>query len=227
MTILAEILEFFTGCLEFFTGCEEFKDFGINRKTFIVLSLATLIMLRIVSHGSQAHKIWTERSGEAVSTTWFLNLIFVRLGTMFYGIHANGFLTVLNGCTFPAAIINTWVLIKHRGVRIEGLLLGIYTISCASLIAVSQNEKAIETTFFFLNVGNLVSAATQPFLMWREKSRGVVQIKMVQVHILLSAAWTMYGFVVLKRTALGTTSLLFTAIFVIAHVLWCRYKKTA
>jgi len=69
----------------------------------------------------------------------------------------------------------------------------------------------------------MVAFASQPWEMWREKSRGVVEIKMLATFLLSLGFWITYGFAI-EALPLMIINPLLLVILSITIFLWWKYR---
>ena len=200
----------------------EIARFGLNAVT--VSFVGTIVFSVIMSWGfwRQARAIWRERSGRSLSAPSFLYATFVRIPILVYGLSIGSLALLVNGTVpfFPLLLI-VLGLRKYKGFgRREWLLVAALSAAVA-LTAVLPDKGAVFMSWMF---GSVAFNALQPLEMWRRRSAGVVEIRMLLMGLASNTFWLVYAFAI-GDWLLEVINPAFSAINITSLILWLVFRR--
>ena len=199
----------------------EFQNFDLNALT--ISAIATLFFTTIQAWGllKQNKLIWREKSGEAVSITWFTCFGFMFAVIFIYGIEINAGALMYNGLL---ALFHIPVLIglaKFKGFTLKQRLIFAACVLAVLIMILFPIKDEIFLTFSFISV---VSLVMQPLEMWRSKSAGVVEIKLIKIYTAATAFWVIYAYSV-GNWVMKITTPSALVVLIITIALWLKYRR--
>lgn len=200
----------------------EWQNWGWN--ALIIGSLGTIIFTFIEGWGlwKQNESIWSSRSGESVSISWFSFIAFFCFAFFVYGLYIRSIAVILNGATLGILHIPIlWGLWKFK--RFSFQEKSIFVISFLMLPAMIFFPGKDEV-YLAIAVGTLFAALAQPWEILHNKSAGVVDIRLIIVYLLSTVFWVIYSFSV-DRYAMKITTSVALVILTLTFILWVKYRK--
>lgn len=171
----------------------------------------------------QIKKLWAPpQSGEAVSVKWFSVYLFVFLSNLVYGTSQHSLALIIHSfCRVPFYPIILFGLWKFKGfTRTEWTILAALSPVLLSMVFLPY-KAAFFVGFSCLGVA---AALYQPWEIWREKSSGVVSLKLLAAYTTTTIFWFIYGLATHDRP-LWTMARPFFAVYSLTIVLWVIYRK--
>lgn len=204
----------------FFADIEFIGFNGVTASMIIIL-----ISLFFEASGllSQAKAICENNSTKSMSIAMYLYLIFMFLSSLVYGIKTRALLITCNGLLFLFCLPVALELIKRKGLNKNELtLLVICAISIVAMI-IFPIKEIVYTIFMLFSVLFLL---LQPYEMYKVKSRGVVEIKLIIIYFVTTIFLVYYAFAIKDKLFIGITLLtLFVLGFVIIYWFLLKEKK--
>lgn len=199
----------------------EYQNWGWNSVT--IGSLGTIIFTFVELWGlhKQNQTIWQKQSGQSLSVSWFSFFFFASVAFSFYGLHIRSIASILNGVVL--ALIHIPILLGlwqyKEFTRWESIQFFLLIATIPAMILLPWKDQV----FLIISIGVIYAIATQPLELYKTKSVGAVDIRMLLVYVLSTIFWVIYAFAinewVLKALALVNLGSLSLATF-----LWFRYR---
>jgi uncharacterized protein with PQ loop repeat len=164
------------------------------------------------------------QSGKSASLFMFTSLIFFFILVLIYGIKIKNPVLIFNGILlFPMHIpVALWLLKFKKMLTIEKIGTSLFIIASIASLLVSKNSLGIIYTIISLMTA--IPLLHQVYTLWKEKSPGVVEIKMLIAFMLSALTWLIYS-VVIKEFPLIFAGFLFFIIRITSIILWLRYSR--
>jgi len=199
----------------------ELQNFGWNILT--VSFIATLCFSFWAAWGlyDQVTKIWKNRSGKPASNVWFIYMSGLFAVGAVYGVSI-GSIAVTFSCIARGPLHIPILIGLHRFkgfTRLEWVLL--FSLMCVVLVMIFLPMKG----WFFLAISiiGLIPTLKLPWEIWREKTSGVVSIKLISVYNASTTFWIIYASVIKDYFLLASTSASFL-LFAATTVLWIKFR---
>lgn len=198
----------------------ELRNLGWNVMTFTFVF--TLICTALEAFGlyEQRKKIWTEKSGASVSVLWFSFLLGLYAAVVVYGQSIDSVALRIDGGVLALSTVPILLgLAKFKGfTTFEKIAAALLVAGIAAMIALPY-----KTEFFLAySFGNVAVALKQPWEIWRNKSRGVLDQKLLFAFLVVTVGWSVYAFV-FGDLALMIVCPSLTVVVILTLVLWYRY----
>ena len=201
----------------------EYQNWGYNALTFSAIGTFLFTFLQMWSFGQQNKRIWSSRSGEAVSVPMFSYWLFYWTAFLIYGVFGKSIAIVFNSLMFLTTIPILLGLYKFKGfVRREKILFGIFSLIPVAMFYCPQAQKP--ALLLALLMGVLFSIALQPYEIWQKKSAGSVEPKLLVVFAVTAVFWFAYG-IITKDIPLMIFNPLAIVVLLITLGLWRKYRK--
>jgi len=200
----------------------ELENLGFNALT--ISFFATIFFSLLAAWGliDQDRKIWSKKSGQSLSSIWFICASFFFLSNIIYGIETRSIALTFGG--FTRGSIHIPILFgikKFKGFSRADWLI-IVLLSTLSFFMAISGQKG--TFFLVFSLGVMTLTALQPLEIWRQKASGVVSIKMLIIYTVSSIFWIVYS-VACGDTYILIMTLGFLTLFLVTILLWFRYKE--
>ncbi len=174
----------------------EYQQWGWNALTLSFLATVLLSIFDGYGLWDQRRKIKEEESVRSLGTIWFLNQMFVFAQFLLYGIYIRSFALAFHGLEFflhlPILLYIWKYHWKEKGTTAwEKFWLGTFVLTTAGIIALPEWRTEL---FSVMYLSRLPAFMNKPWAIWKEKSPGVVSIKMVLIFLAGSVFWVIYAF---------------------------------
>ena len=200
----------------------EFRYFGWNAPAVSFWGINFMTILGAWALYDQKSIIVAKASGKSAAIPWFLYYVFMLVSFVVYGISELDFPFLFHGLVRGALhFLILLELKKFRSFRKRDVWLG-----RALLLALIAMIFAPFKEFFFLAFafGGVASVATQVSEIRREKSSGVVSIRLLAVYTLSSFFWVFYGWEFEKHDILAT-GVAYLAVFLVTIGFWLKFRE--
>lgn len=202
----------------------EFKNFGWNPST---LSFAGTVFFAIWGTKGlldQNNRIWSnpEQKGEIISVPWFIMHTFTFSSLIIYGISTKGIALVFNGILRTLLHISIiWGLWKFKGYTSKEKALFLTLAGCLMAMLILPWKWLF---FMAFTLGGIGFSTHQPREIRKNKSVGLLSIKLIWIYITGASFWLVYSFKFGDRP-LQIIMVLYFIVYVITIGLWFRYRK--
>lgn len=208
--------------LELLKNTVEYQKWGFNAPTIGAIGIIFFAFVEGWGLLKQNQKIWQERSGESVSFRWFTYLGSYFIASIFYGLYIKS-ISVTFGAILPGLLHIPIIvgMIKFKQLaQNEKIQSALFLIMILAMVILPQKDLV----YILLSIGTIYALATQPLELYRTKSVGVVEIKLILVYIASSVFWTIFGF---STKALGIMIVSPCALILLGLtlIMWRKYKK--
>jgi len=169
----------------------------------------------------QRQLVITHRSGESISIPWLLYFVVLHGIVLLYGWSIHSVALIVNGlltfCAVPL-LISLW---EFEGFTIiEYVLSGFFSIILIGAATTSFKEYF----FFWASLGGVAVALLQPLEIWKNKSSGVVDLKIHITSFVSAVFWILYGYK-MHIWVLQITSYAYLVIAAITIMFWILYRS--
>ena len=198
----------------------ELRNIGWNVITFTLVF--TLICTALEAFGlyEQRKKIWAEKSGASVSVLWFSFLLGLYAAVVVYGQSIDSVAMRIDGAILALSTMPVLIgLAKFKGfTTTEKIAAALFAAGIAAMIALPYKAE------FFLaySIGNIVVGLKQPWEIWKNKYRGVLDRSLLFVFLFVTVCWSVYAFV-FGDLVLEIVFPSLTAVVVLTLIMWYRY----
>ena len=199
----------------------ELQNLGWNAAS--VGFVGTLVFTVVEAWGllQQNKAIWRSRSGRSVSVTWFSYFAALSFAYGVYALTIGSIALVFNG--FVLALFHAPIIVglwKFKGFsRVEKFLGACFLAAMAVTILTPAKDWFV----LLFSFGSIVSYLAQPLEIWRRKSSGVVEIRLLAVYFVSTSFWVLYAFAV-GNWVLRITCPAYLVILGATIALWFRYR---
>lgn len=201
----------------------EVNNFGFN---IITLSAVVIIFFSILEAWGiykQNQKIKEEKSGIAVSVSWFIYFMFLLLAYLVYGVFAKEGVIIFNGLIFLFVIPIVINLAKFKGFSKTDISLFIICF-LGILFMIFFPVKKIMFSIFLS--GSVFALALQLFELLKEKCRGNIEPKLVWIYFISTIFFIVYAFCVSDWMLFSVFILTFFLLFAILFFYY-RFSDTS
>lgn len=169
----------------------------------------------------QIREIWRKRSGASVSVGMMLFLTALCVSGVNYGLTYHRIPIVFNGLVlgfgFATICLSLWKFKGYvRWERIFGAGL------VASLVTMFLTGHA-DRWYFIYSAGSAVALALQPWEIWRSRSAGVVDIRLLTLFLVSNTFWVIYAYAV-RDWVLMSLCPVYVATLGLSILLWWIYR---
>jgi uncharacterized protein with PQ loop repeat len=199
----------------------ELENFGWNILTIGFLGTIFFTFLEGWGLWQQKKAIWDNRSGKSVSVAMFSYSAVLFAAVFVYGLSENKIALWFNGllCFVQIPIlIGLW---KFKGFKKKERYLGIFLLSCLTTMIILPYK---DWFFLLLSFGFLAAKITQPIEICREKSAGVVEIRLYIIYFVSSFFWMWYALAT-GDWVLKILCPIFFVILITTIILWAKYRE--
>ncbi|OHA10443.1 MAG: hypothetical protein A3H69_05415 [Candidatus Sungbacteria bacterium RIFCSPLOWO2_02_FULL_47_9] len=212
------MLDFVSG---FVRTTVEYKGWGLNLLTVSFLATVFFNVLEAMSCMKQAGAIAAQKSRMSVSANMMAYFAVFHAVIGVYGVYANSLVAICSGglTFFYLPILRA---MKNIGgfTRAEKRTMFIFSLLLPAVIFLPWKTQISAVTF----VGASFAFSQLPWQIWKEKSRGVVQMKLVLVYTASTMFWLFYAYtggdMLFKTLTPVNLALCFATI-----VLWLEYPN--
>lgn len=225
-----------------FSSLVEIQEFGPNPTTIVAGIILTITLFQGWGLYGQAQAIKEKKTGDGLSVLWLsytgwffataiLYAFYQRSGTMFVNasVMLVGNLWLLrliwrfDGWTRNEKVQTAlYALMPIVFVLVPSTLIELPVVPFLNIMIPPMPGK--DLAFVAFSFGTICYVATQPWVMLRKKSAGVVQAKLVTVHLISVSFWAVYGFSIGAVALMILNPTLFV-LFSLTLVLWFCYRK--
>ncbi len=170
---------------------------------------------------SQIRTVWQKRSGESVSVGMMLFLSTLCASAIIYGrtfhrppIVFNG---IVLGIGFLVLLFGLW---KFKGYERWERWFGLSLLASVALMLFTGHY---DRWYFLYSAGSAVALTLQPWEIWRKRSAGVVDIRLLALFFFSNTFWVIYGYAV-HDWVLKILCPTYVAIIGVTIVLWWIYR---
>ncbi|MBL7045293.1 MAG: hypothetical protein ISR98_01705, partial [Parcubacteria group bacterium] len=200
----------------------ELLNFGWNNQTYVFLATLSVVLFGTWGLYGQAKKIWANRSGKSVSVVLISVLSFLYLSFVFYGVEKLSVACITQGVLRTALCVPIMLgLYRFKGFKMKEVILNI--LMCMVFVCMMFIQQ-IPLMFLVFNIASAIVAIFLPWEMVKEKSHGVVSMKLLVTSLTSFLFWLWYGIVFRDLIIIGTTTSL-SIIFATSIVIWIYYWK--
>jgi len=204
----------------------EYKIWGWNLPTSIVIVSFVYLYLELWALWRQNKLIWSEKSGETVSIIWFSYYGIYALAGIVYGFQINSLTVVgtslLLGLSHIPIVRGLWKFKQQQGTLMvyEKIQVMLFTLMVPAVFFLPAGGK----TYAYFTIGIIYGLVIQPYEMWKSKSHGVLEIRVVVLYLGSSLIWTWIGFL-LHIPLYMVFSPISSVCLIIILILWFKYNK--
>lgn len=171
----------------------------------------------------QGKTIRDKESGKSVSVLWFCYFATLFAVLFIYGLANRSIAMTFNGLLALVHIPILTGLWKHKGFSTVERRAGIAFIGIIMLCAVAPFGMK-GWIFLLLSFGNIGASVLQPYEIWKNKTSGAVEIRLLSVYTISTIFWVIYAYAsgdwVLKIICPAFLAVLSTTV-----VLWFWYRE--
>jgi len=210
---------------EFLGRTVEYQNWGANAATFSFLVTVFFTCLQGWSLFAQNATIRRNRSGESLSTTFFIYTGCYFFMFLVYGITKNSIAFMFNGCLGIPYIPIVLALYRFKGFQggdWVALVLSLLMIPVVVMLEGAWQDMFVLTGLF----GIIIPLVGQVREMYRAKSSGSVEPKFVVTFMVANIFWFTYGLTT-GQWIFVVFNLISFLVLATALILYRRYRKTA
>ncbi|MBN1584906.1 hypothetical protein JW899_00880 [Candidatus Uhrbacteria bacterium] len=172
----------------------EFRNWGMNAASIGAVGTVAFTFIEGWGLWKQNEKIWNKKSGEAVSIKMFSYSLFSFVVLAIYGWHIRSLSSVFNGTAMAALylpiLIGLW---RFRGFTLtEKIQIPAMAMITAAMIFTPWQAEIFTAVGF----GVTFSISLQARELWKAKSTGAVEVRMLIVLLLATVFWVTYAFAI-------------------------------
>jgi len=212
--------------LELWKASLEYKVWGWNFPTSVVAISFVYLFFELWALWKQNKLIWLERSGETVSIIWFSYYGIHAFAGIMYGIQIQSIAvmstSLMLGLIHIPIVIGLWKFKAAEGTlrRHEKVQVALFPLMLPAVIFLPY----IDLVYSLFTLGIMYGLVIQPYEMWRTRSRGVLEVRVIFIYLGSSLIWTSIGFY-LHIPLFMLFSPLSTLCLVAMLILWFRFAK--
>jgi hypothetical protein len=209
--------------LDIIKNTVEYQGFGPNMLTAGAIGAMVVLLWESWGILAQIKKIWHERAAETLSSYMFGYTTAFMAASIPYGMATKSATIVISaGVVFLLHLPIMWGIMTFRGyTRQETAITGAFFLMVIAMIAIPSWMDGFYLAF---SIGTLYAFGTQAWQIWREKTAGTLEIKLILVYMASSVFWGCYAFAA-GLVPLMILNPLFFLIMLLIVVLWRRYKN--
>lgn len=196
---------------------------ALNLYTFSVCGFVISTIVAGWGLWLQNLRIWgeSEKKGKSVPVnmnSYFLFLMFVQMS---YALSVHDFLLDFNALVRLVLYIAICLgLCKVKGLTKSEKIFLLVMYAISTVICLAPHK---DWSFLILCLGGLAMTVEMPYQIWKQKSRGVVDLWFLLTAIFNTLFWVSYGFIT-NNWVLKANCPLFLALYILTMILWFRYK---
>jgi uncharacterized protein with PQ loop repeat len=168
----------------------------------------------------QAKKIFGNKSGASVSVSYFMFSTTLFVSFLFFGLEKNSLAMLIQSTfrvPFMSAILIGLFLYKGYG-RLDWIMF----VGCALLVVWMFKSGTVGLHFFTLNFIAAYFVGHQAWEIYKNKSRGQVDLFFLIVFTSSAVFWTVYGFLI-DEWKIWAACLLLTILYSSVLACWIAY----
>lgn len=178
--------------LELIYASAEYRDFGWNPATIGAIGITIFTLLETWGLLKQNATIWSKRSAEALSLRWFAYMGSFFVATAPYAVHYGSVSMAFNAIV--PGLLHIPILIGLVKFKRLGLNETVQSLAFPLMIPLMLLTEHKEIVYLILSFGTLYSLGTQPWTMLKERSAGVVSMRMIAMYVASGVFWLIYGY---------------------------------
>ncbi len=173
---------------------------------------------------SQIRKIWQKRSGASVSVGMSLFLMALSISAITYGWPNQMWPLVINGAVLGLGFgVIALSLRKFKGYnRREEEFFFALLLSLLSMLL----SHHLDRWYFVFSVGSVVALLLQPIEIWKRKSSGVVDVRLLWLFLASNTFWVIYAYAI-QNWVLMALCPFYVAVLILTIVMWRIYRPRA
>lgn len=200
----------------------ELNNMGWNALTISFFGTVLFTLIEVWGVWDQKKEIWQKKSGVSIPVNLFIFNLFIFAVIFAYGISINSIALMFSGIVmFPIHIPILIGLYKFKGFSNQEKIF-FWVMLLIFLVDILLPYKAF--FFFSLSLICIGMVALQPYEIWKEKSSGVVSIKMIWSYWIGTTFWVMYGFS-FNDLPLKITSSMYLLVTTVTIIFWYKYQS--
>lgn len=207
---------------EFLRNSVEWQKWGMNVATISAIGATILTVFQGWSFIKQGQAIWRAKSGDSVSVLTFGYLYYYFMSFAVYALSMKSLVMLINGMLFLSILPITFGLAKFkRYTTWERILYSLFGIMPVWMFF-APYKKPLLLVF----LGGLVVALLLPVReIWREKARGVVDIRFIVVGMITNIFWFVFALTCADDVPLLIINPVAFVISGITLWLWVKYPN--
>ncbi len=210
--------------IEFIKNSVEYQQFGWNALT--IGFVMTVIFTFFQGYGlfAQNRVIWKEKSGESLSTLFFIYMTFYFTNFMFYGLAEGKIGMVFNALLvimYVPILIGLW---KYKTFSLKETYTSLLCVICLFPSYALMNGLYRESFFLALLIGICLFQCMPIYEMWRAKSGGAVSLNYLIMFMITAVGWLIYA-IAIHNLMLEIFNPIAILLFGIMLVMYFKYKK--
>ena len=210
------MLEFFIDLLK---QSHEWQHWGLNVATFSSVSITVLALFEAWGLRNQIRTIWKEESGESVSVLLFSYRTGYYSLFLPFGIYAGSIVISLNSLLAIFCAVIVYGLSKYKSWTLyEKVIAGVAPLMPIAMILLPWKD-AMYVGFSMVLLG---TALWQVVELYRAKSPGALDIRLLSIYVFASFVWLVFAYVVGNVGLMITTPIAFSTMLATA-LLWVYY----
>lgn len=199
----------------------EYQNWGLNALTISALGTAFFTFVEGWGNLAQILTIFRKKSGESVSTNFFIYITAAFSLYLFYGVHTRSLSVTFNGVIFllhPPILYGLW---RYKGFTKDNWAMVGLGVTLNLLFVFTPYKTEV---FGIMNVGVVFFLSQMPYEIWKAGTRGAADIKMIAAYMTSTVFWVGYAFATADPILRISTPLnLF--FLTTAAVLWYRSEE--
>ena len=215
---------------ELFATLVEYQNFGLNTTTITAAAIICISVFQAWGMGNQVREIWKHRSGDGLAVPWLSYSTWFFVAALVYALHTRSGAMLINASVMMTGhliiLIGTWRFKDWtRNEKWQTTIYAMVPVTVAispSWQVTSLGMPGKDAAFLACSFFNIYAVATQPWEMWRKKTAGIVDPRLVGVHLLAVAFWSVYAFHI-EALALQILNPALFVLFSLTIVLWFLY----
>lgn len=207
---------------KYITNLVEIQNFGLNAITVSAIATAIFALATVWGLFKQNKLIWGSKSGESIAVPWFICAAFNFYSMFIYGLVTSSGALIFNG--FLAGIFYAPILTglgKFKGFsRQDKIIFSTFTLALLTMIFLPIKGSM----YLFFSLATTVALAMQPWEIWKQKSSGIVDIRLILIYFIATSFWAIYSYL-LKNWRMEVVFDSALVVLFITILLWFRYHK--
>ncbi len=200
----------------------DFPPFAWSAET--VSFYGTIFLTLVMTWGlwQQNKAIWQNRSGKSIPVAMFSFSMFTNITVIVYGLSLKNLALLVNGFCFT--IVRVFILVglwKFKGfTKMEKFLtVGLLCVVAADIVLPHKD-------WFFLGFSlvGMAAALMQPIEIYKNKSAGVVSVRLLAVALLNTIFWLIYAFAI-DNWVLEIINPYYLIVGIATLAFWWKYRK--
>ena len=207
--------------IEFFHQTIEYQRWGFNMLT--VSSLATIFFTTVLGWAfwKQDQTVRERHSGKSVSALWHTYYAFLSLSTLIYGFHVTSIALIYNGLLCIPRFSIILGLRRYKGFALtEKISLAGFAVLPIAMYILPWKDPV----FLVIAFGSIIAYAFQPWEIWKNKSAGDVDIRLIITYFIATLFWVIYSYIA-NIWSLMIINRIMLVLVGLTIVLWFRYRQ--